>query len=441
MALNSIIEAEVETAVIFGKTWKLHVDKVLNLSIKDNIRIIEESISYLKDKGLKVIFDAEHYFDGYKSDPEYAIDVINAAYSSGAEISVLCDTNGGTLTKELQQIVRETVKKTKGKKGIHTHDDSGLAVANTIISINEGVRHIQGTINGLGERCGNADLCQILPNLNFKTKFNTLISNKPKEEQLEDLTSLSQYVYQLTNLSGRFNQPYVGRNAFTHKGGIHVDALLKTPKTYEHLDPKLVGNRRTLSVSELSGRASIVKIAEDLNLKILKRGDLANKVLRKIKNLESQGYHFENAQASVNLILLREAKLLGETFTIKSWKVTSGFDKKLSCRAEVFVEMFNDEYHEFADGVGPVHALDQSFKNAVMRRFPKLSNTNLINYKVTVIDSEMGTASVVRVFIEFEDDAHRWATTAVSSNVLEASTKALADGYTYKLAIDKLRIA
>jgi len=437
--LTEVVSAGVKTAVVFGKVWPLHVEKVLNISLDENLDLIRDSIAYLKDCGLEVIFDAEHYFDGYKSNKSYALEVLRVAEEAGAHTLVLCDTNGGSLPQEVYNITLESAKGVKSILGIHAHNDAGLAVANTIMAVSAGARHIQGTINGLGERCGNADLCQILPTLQFKMGYDVVLSDKPPQKRLSDLTALSQYVYELANIPSNPNQPYVGRNAFKHKAGVHVDAVLKTPSAYEHIDPTLLGNVRGISISELSGRASVVNLASELNLDLGKDDRLVNEVLEEVKKLEAEGYHFENAKASVHLLLLRKAGLLTTPFRIISWKASSTMDGEAKCAAEVTVDISGEVYREEATGVGPVHALDVAFKRAVLQKFPQLSNTNLINYKVTVIDSIMGTASVVRVFIEFEDNNKRWATTSVSPNIIEASIKALAEGYTYKLALDNLQ--
>jgi 2-isopropylmalate synthase len=260
------------------------------------------------------------------------------------------------------------------------------------------------------------------------------------ERQLEKLTAISEYIYDLTNIVRRGNQPYVGKNAFTHKAGVHVDAQLKNYSAYEHIDPSLIGNQRELSISELSGKSSVIKAAAELNIKLGKGEELVERVLRKVKELESQGYFFENAQASVHLILLNEAGLLQQPFQITSWRATSEMNNDRHCTAEIVVDVGGEVYHEETRGVGPVHALDVAFKRAVLHRFPQLASTNLVNYKVTVVDSLTGTASVVRVFIEFEDNGYHWATTAVSPNILEASVKALSEGYVYKLAVDKYHL-
>ncbi|MBI4258170.1 MAG: citramalate synthase, partial [Thaumarchaeota archaeon] len=433
--LSMLVDAGVKTAVIFGKSWDLHVTDILRTTLEENMNMVTESIEYLKSHGLKVIYDAEHFFDGFKNNPEYALSVVSAAAEAGAQTIVLCDTNGGTLTHEVTDIAQQVRKKISIPLGIHCHNDAGLAVANTIASVLAGISHVQGTINGLGERCGNADLCQVLPILQFKMHYNTLSSKQSSEESLKGLTTISRYVYQLLNMNPVPQQPFVGKNAFAHKAGVHVDAVIKHLKAYEHMEPTLLGNNRSLVVSELAGKAGIIREASEIGLDLEKNAGAAEKVLQKIKELESKGYQFENAKASIHLLLLKEMKLIKEPFIVKYWRSTIVREDKPEASAEVVVTVGDSDYHETAEGVGPVHALDQALRKALRRRFPELNKVNLINYKVTVVDSVSGTASYVRVFIEFEDDGKHWATTSVSENILEASAAALVEGYTYKLTL------
>lgn len=430
-----LLDAGVKTAVIFGKSWDLHVKDVLKTTLEENLNMITDSIEYLRTNGLNVIYDAEHFFDGFKNNTDYALAAISAAADAGAQTIVLCDTNGGTLTHEITNIATQVGKKTVKPLGIHCHNDTGQAVANTVASVLAGITHVQGTINGLGERCGNADLCQVLPILQFKMHYNSLSSRQTPEEALKGLTALSRYVYQLLNMNPTPQQPFVGRNAFAHKAGVHVDAVIKHLKAYEHMDPSLIGNSRALVVSELAGKAGIVREAAEIGLDLEKNASAAEKVLQRIKELESKGYQFENAKASVHLILLKETGLLQDPFAVKYWRSTILREDKPESSAEVVVTVGEADYHETAKGVGPVHALDQALRKALQRRFPELGKVSLINYKVTVVDSVSGTASYVRVFIEFEDDGKHWATTSVSENILEASATALVEGYTYKLAL------
>ncbi|MCP8306461.1 MAG: citramalate synthase [archaeon] len=437
--LTSLLNTGVNTVVIFGKSWDLHVAEVLQTTLDENLEIVRDSIEYLKNHDLNVIFDAEHFFDGFKGNHEYALRVVKTAEEAGAEVIVLCDTNGGTLTPDVQHIVEKVKAELKAPLGIHCHNDSGLATANAVIAISAGVRHIQCTINGLGERCGNTDLCQILPILHFKMGLRALYNDKPIDEQLKNLSTLSKYVYDLTNLPPDPYQPYVGKNAFAHKGGVHIDAILKQPKAYEHIDPILVGNRRELSISELSGRASVANMAQGLGLKLDKRSDVVDKVLEEIKSMEAQGYRVEDADATVHLILLRAMGYELYPFKVQRWSVSTIKNGVNFTSGEIMVKVGDEVLHEVSVGVGPVHALDQALRKALLKRFPQLKNVTLLNYKVTVVDSGSGTASTVRTFIEFKDHDLQWATTALSENIIEASATALIDGYAYRLILDEVR--
>jgi len=439
LMLNALLETEVKTVVIFGKSWDLHVTDVLQTTLDENLRMAEDSIEYLKNHGFNVIFDAEHFFDGFKGNYEYALRVVKKAEEVGAKVIVLCDTNGGTLTSDIQSIVKRTKAKLKTPIGIHCHNDSGLATANTLMAVLAGVNHVQGTINGLGERCGNADLCQVLPALHFKMNLRALINNKPVSEQLKDLSALSKYVYELTNLPPNPYQPYVGKNAFAHKGGVHIDAILKQSRAYEHIEPFLVGNRRELSISELSGRASVMNMALRLGIKLDKQSDVVDKVLDEIKLMEAKGYHIEDANATVHLIFLKAMGYSLYPFQVQLWRVSTMKNNFKFTSGEVMVKVEDKVLYEASIGVGPVHALDQALRKALLKCFPQLKNVNLINYKVTVVDSASGTASTVRVFIEFKDDSLQWATTASSDNIIDASATALIDGYAYRLIIDEIK--
>jgi|TARA_B100000315_G_C14577449_1_gene588619 2-isopropylmalate synthase len=435
ISLSQVLDTQTETVVLFGKSWQLHVKEVLNTTLEENLNMIYDSIRYLREQGREIIFDAEHYFDGFKSDPDYALRTLMSAEKAGARAIVLCDTNGGTLTHDVELITRKTVTKIGSKVGVHCHNDTGLAVANTLAAVKSGVSHIQGTVNGFGERCGNADLCQVIPSLKFKMGLDVLGKGKTSKESLKELTSLSRYVYELTNIPPKAHQPYVGSGAFSHKAGMHVNAILKHSGAYEHIDPEVVGNKRRFLISELAGKSGIVKIASDLGFDIAKRSDVVENILEQVKKLESEGYHLENADATLSLIILKELNQNIEPFKIRRWKVSIIKEKTMKVNAEVTVEVNGESYHEFGEGVGPVHSLDIAIRKALIRRFSYLDKVRLINYKVTVVDSVGGTASPVRVFIEFREDGHRWAATSVSGNITEASKRALAEGYTYWLLL------
>jgi|TARA_B100000315_G_scaffold12886_1_gene12142 2-isopropylmalate synthase len=433
VSLSQLLDTKTETVVLFGKSWGLHVKNVLNTTFEENLNMIFDSIKYLRSHEREVIFDAEHYFDGYKSDPDYAIKTLKVAEKAGARALVLCDTNGGTLTHDIGRITEKTVAAINSMVGVHCHNDAGVAVANTLSAVKAGASHIQGTINGFGERCGNADLCQVIPSLKYKMNLDILGNDKTSKENLKELTSLSKYVYELTNIPPKPHQPYVGSGAFSHKAGMHVNAILKHSSAYEHINPEVVGNKRKFLVSELAGRSGIIRVAKDLGFDIADRTDVAEKVMVQVKKLESEGYHLENADATLSLIILKELNQNIEPFKIRRWKVSITKEKTMKVIAEVTVEVNGKDYHEFGEGIGPVHSLDIAIRKALVRRFSDLDKVRLVNYKVTVVDSVGGTASPVRVFIEFREDGLRWAATSVSGNITEASKRALIDGYTYWL--------
>jgi 2-isopropylmalate synthase len=433
-SLNAIVEADVPVAVIFGKSWTLHVTEVLRCSLDENLMMVTESVEYLVDHGLEVVFDAEHFFDGYKESPGYALSVLRCAAEGGARTVVLCDTNGGTLPHEVERIVGEVMEELGGRVrlGIHTHDDTGCAVANSLLAVKEGARHVQGTMIGLGERCGNADLTQVVPTLVLKMGFDCLGGNA--REKLPRLREVALTVSELTGFPVPPNHPYIGRNAFAHKAGVHIDAVLKTPRAYEHVDPSSVGNERSFSVSELAGRSAIVEAARRLGLSLTK--EEAGRVLEEVKRVEAEGNHLEGAEATVALVLLRALGMLKEPFRLISWSVETGYDGgSLRSRATVTVSVGESIVSSSGHGVGPVHALDVALRRALVSRFRELEEIGLSNYKVSVIDSGNGTSAGVRVYTEFRRGHRIWSTTALSRNVVDASVKALVDGYVYALVI------
>lgn len=435
ISMRAFMESGVKTAVIFGKSWLLHVDKVLKVTPEDNLELIRQTVGYLKDRGLNVIYDAEHFFDGYKDDADYTMSTIEVAEGAGADVIALADTNGGSMPWEVEEITKEAMKSVKRMVGIHAHNDAGMGVSNTLAAVRAGARHVQGTLNGLGERCGNADLCQVLPDLVFKMGFEVLEGDSKKK--LKGLKVLSSYVYELLNLRPNSQQPYVGDNAFAHKGGVHVDAVLKERRAYEHIDPSLVGNRRKISVSELSGKAVIVNEARKLGLKLDKHSEVVGRILNKVKKLESEGYHLENANATVHILMLEELGHELEPFKLQNWVVVSSNWSGAS--ADVLVKVGDEWISRSGEGVGPVHAVDVALKKALSMKFKILKKVELVNYKVSVIDGVSGTASKVRVFTEFQEGGRRWATTWVAPNIIDASCKALADGYVYRLVAEGLK--
>jgi 2-isopropylmalate synthase len=435
--LRAILDSGTECATIFGKSWGFHVKTVLRTSERRNLEMIEESVRYLREQGLEVIFDAEHFYDGYKANPEYALSTIEAAERGGAQVMVLCDTNGGCLPGEVGEITAKAGEAVSTKLGFHGHNDSGCAVANTIESVLSGAQHVQGTINGIGERCGNTDLCVLLPNIEHKLKVGTVMRDRRREERLFKLKEASEYLYEIMNMRRDLHQPYVGDLAFSHKGGMHADAVSKHPHSYEHIDPALVGNARSMSVSELSGKASIVSKAKEFGFDLDKSDERTASILRRVKSMEARGYHLLNADATVYLLMSEEMGILRETFDVLEWRTLSSTDRegKGFSEATVKVKVGEEIIHTIAEGDGPVNAQDLALRKALRPFFPQIEAVELINYKVTVINME-GTASAVEVFVEFDADSKRWSTVGVSENVLEASKIALVHGYRYFLQLN-----
>ncbi len=438
---QSLVQAKTEAVTIFGKTWTIHVKEALNTTLEHNLQIIEDSVRYLKSRVSQVFYDAEHFFDGFKEDPEYALETLKRAYQAGADCLCLCDTNGGTLPHEIREIIQR-VKAVLGENvplGIHAHNDSECAVANSLEAVLLGASQVQGTINGIGERCGNANLCSIIPNLVLKMGYQISAG-----EVLFKLTEVSRFVFEIANLPHPSRLPYVGRSAFAHKGGVHVSAVLKSPRTYEHIDPTLVGNVRRVLVSELSGKSNIIYKARELGIELDTESALINKIVEEIKKLEAEGYEFEAAEASLELMIYR---LMGEPkqyFELLNYKV---FDQKKygdtsQAEATVIVRVppgVGEVEHTAALGNGPVNALDNALRKALERFYPQIKEMELEDYKVRVLPGLPGTASKVRVFILSKAKGIKWGTVGVSTDILEASCQALIDSYTYKLFLDKKR--
>ncbi|MHB9093175.1 MAG: citramalate synthase [Eubacteriales bacterium] len=436
--IQSILESGVKTATVFGKSWDFHVTHALKTSLKENIRIITDSVRYLKSKGLEVLYDAEHFFDGYKNNPSYALKTILAAQEAGADLLCLCDTNGGSLPTEVMEIVRTVVGKVRVPVGIHAHNDGELAVANSLVAVQAGAVQVQGTINGYGERCGNANLCSIIPNLVFKLGYECL-----PEEKLTGMTELSRYVSELANLNPNLHQPYVGNSAFAHKGGIHVSALLKNPETYEHIQPETVGNIRRVLVSELSGMSNIIYKAEELELDIdLNQTNPETKaVLEQIKELEHQGFQFEGADASFELLLRKGFNGYHEPFNLETLRIIMEKRENNEIYSEAIIKLRvgGEIVHTAAEGNGPVNALDNALRKALEGCYPNIHDMKLADYKVRVLDGNSGTGALVRVLIETHDHYDSWGTVGVSSNIIEASWQALVDSVAYGLLRNKKR--
>lgn len=429
--LKRILESGAQAATLVGKSWDFHVHTALQTTLEENLAMIYDSIAYLKQQGLEVIFDAEHFFDGYKNNPEYAVSVLKKAHEAGADWLVMCDTNGGTLPHEIGGIV--TTLRTglpQANLGIHTHNDCELAVANTLSAVQAGARQVQGTINGYGERCGNANLCSIIPNLQLKLGYECI-----GEERLKQLTNTARYVSEIANVNMPVNQPYVGNAAFAHKGGIHVSAILRDSRTYEHIVPEWVGNKQRVLVSDLAGQSNIVSKAHEMGLDFDQTNEHSRKVIDKIKDLEHQGYTFEAADASLELLLREAGEDMKELFTFESFKMLVEKTAGRPVVSEAFVKLnvAGNNVYTAAEGNGPVNALDNALRKALVQYFPAIKEMHLSDYKVRVLDEKDATAAKVRVLIESRDINNSWNTVGVSGNVIEASWEALVDSMRYAL--------
>jgi 2-isopropylmalate synthase len=429
----ALVDAHTPVVTVVGKTSMLHVTDVLQTTPDENLRMIRESLAYLKSLGKEVIYDAEHFFDGSKLDYEYALDTIAAAVEGGADVVVLCDTNGGSMPWEVEQYVtavRETFPQVK--IGIHTHNDGELAVANSLAAVRAGAVHIQGTINGYGERCGNANLVSIIPDLELKMGVQCL----PERDHLRHLTTLSRTVAEIANLAPDNHLAYVGKSAFAHKGGIHVAAIRRNVDSYQHIDPALVGNEMRVLVSDLSGQGNLLSKAEELGLDVSKQE--AVEVLEQIKRLENEGYVFEGAEASVAVRLHRAKPGYRPIFTLIDFTVmVSARDdyEQSAAQAMVKVDIDGDVIHTAADGNGPVNALDLALRKALLPRYPQVADFQLADYKVRIPDSNNGTAARTRVLIDTTSDAERWSTVGAGTNIIQASWFALVDSVEYGLSL------
>lgn len=428
--LNALLAAETPTVTIFGKTWKLHSEIGLGITDEENEQLIYESVRFLKDHGRRVIYDAEHFFDGYKDNSEFAVRMLQAAEAGGADVITLCDTNGGTLPVEVSGIITDIRKALKTKIGIHTHNDSELAVANSLAAIAAGARHVQGTINGVGERCGNANLCSIIPNILLKLNMKTV-----QDIDLGALTHLSNFVCEVMNLVPNIRAPYVGHAAFAHKGGIHVSAVIKDSRMYEHVEPKMVGNQQRVLVSDLAGQSNIRYKAKEFGVDLDQDKELARKVVDAIKTLEHKGYQFEGAEASFELILRSKMNEFTPFFNVLYSKINVVNDVVGYSTVEVVlkVEVNGEIEHTASEGNGPVNALDKALRKALLRFYPEIALVKLVDYKVRVIDEKDGTGANVRVIIQSSDGHESWSTVGVSVNIIEASLQALSDSMNYSL--------
>ena len=434
--IQALLDAGTNVCTVVGKTSTLHVTDVLKTTLDENLRIIEDSVRYLVSQGRRVIYDAEHFFDGYKAEPEYALKTLQAAINGGAEIVILCDTNGGSLPWEVEEIAT-TIAETGMPFGIHTHNDGECAVANTLAAVKAGATQVQGTINGYGERCGNANLCSIIPDLELKMDTPCL-----PEGQLPHLYEVSRFVAEVANLAPDNHMAYVGRSAFAHKGGIHVAAMRRNVLSYQHIDPTLVGNQMRVVVSELSGRGNLLSKAEEFGLDVSNGADVAG-VLNEIKELESNGFSFEAAEASVAVMMRRQQPDYTPFFELVDYTVFVEHRRGRGMVTEATVKVIagGEAMHTAAEGNGPVNALDNALRKALSPIYPALQQFHLADYKVRILDGNNGTAATTRVLIDTQNQHELWSTVGASPNIIEASWRALADSIEYGLMLHEEEFA
>ncbi len=440
--LSALVASGAPAITIFGKTWDIHVRDALRISLDDNLGLIEDSLRFLRSRVEELFYDAEHFFDGFKNNPEYALATLERAIAGGADCLVLCDTNGGTLPNELPDIIAEVkklVERTgyRGGFGIHAHNDSECAVANSLIAVNLGARQVQGTMNGFGERCGNANLTSIMPALALKMDYDFTAA-----AYMERLSDTARFVSEIANIPHNKYQPYVGMAAFAHKGGIHVSAVERNPLTYEHIRPEQVGNSRRVLISDLSGKSNILHKARKFGLKLESGDPVVASILKKLKELENQGFQYEGAEASFELMMRRAMGAQPQYFQLQSFRVIdqkSDMEHPPQAEATIRLEVGGESVHTAALGDGPVNALDNALRKALTRFYPCLADMWLNDYKVRVLTSEHGTGAGVRVLIESCDRQSQWSTVGVSHDILEASWQALVDAISYKLMKDECR--
>ncbi len=432
-SIKALLDAQTPICTLVGKTSPFHVKEVLRTTHEENLRIIEESVAYLVDKGRRVIYDAEHFFDGCKEDQAYALETLAAAARGGADTLVLCDTNGGSLPWEIEDLTRIVRASVDGPIGIHCHDDGGCAVANTLVAVRAGARHVQGTINGYGERCGNANLCVVLPHLEINVGRRCM-----EPENLDQLFDLSRFVAEVANLAQDEHMAFVGRSAFAHKGGIHASAVRRAVDSYQHIDPALVGNQTRVVVSELAGRASLQSKAEELGISTGDDSQFVD-VLNRIKELEARGFSFEAAGASVAMMLERHTSDYKPPFELIDYTTIVEHRERrgMVTEATVKIRVGEDILHTAAEGNGPVNALDRALRKALLPAFPQLETFHLVDYKVRILDSESATQATTRVLVDTQNKTSRWSTVGASTNIIEASWLALVDSIEYGLLIDQ----
>ncbi len=431
--LQELVASQAKTITIFGKSSDFHVLDVLKTTLEENLQMIYDSVHFLKSKTTEVFYDAEHFFDAYKKNPDYALKTILKAQDAKANYIILCDTNGGTLPEDIRRIIHEVKAHIKTPLGIHCHNDLDLAVANSLIAIETGARQIQGTFNGLGERCGNADLTTIIGILHTKTNFKSIPASKIKQ-----LTEAAYFISEISNIKLQDNHAFVGHSAFAHKGGVHIDAMLKNLQAYEHLDPNTVGNHRRFLTSELAGKMPIVIKAQALGITLDKKSEATKNILKLLQDKELEGYQFEAADASFEILVKRQLKEYKPFFDLESFKVTTEKrnDGKTFAEASLRIAINGQKEFSASDGDGPVDALDRALRKVLTKFYPNLKEMHLTDYKVRVINSKAATAAKVRVLIESQDETDSWTTVGVHENVIEASWEALIDSIEYKLLKD-----
>jgi 2-isopropylmalate synthase len=428
--IQALLDSHTPVCTIFGKTWRLHVTDVLLTTLEDNLRIIEDSVAYLRAQGRRVIYDAEHFFDGYKADSAYALETLQAAIRGGAEMIVLCDTNGGTLPWDVEHIIRDVRRAAPTPIGIHAHNDGESAVINSLTAVREGAIQVQGTINGVGERCGNVNLISVIANLELKMGYKCL-----PEGKITHLYDLSHFVSEVANLTPDEHMPFVGKSAFAHKGGVHVAAMRRNASSYQHVDPALVGNKMRVVVSDLSGRGNMLSKAEEHGVEV--EGEEVVSVLNEVKELEARGFSFEAAEASVAIMLKRQEYGYKPPFELIDFFVNVEHRDKRGIFAEatVKVRVQGEVLHTAAEGNGPVNALDLALRKALVGYYPQIEKFHLSDYKVRILDSDRGTEATTRVLIDTRNSSSRWSTVGAGTNIIEASWRALADSMEYGLMI------
>lgn len=432
--VQSLLRADTPAVAIFGKSWDFHVTNVIKTTLEENFKMIYDTILFFKTKNKEVVFDAEHFFDGYKANPEYSMKALKSAVEAGADSICLCDTNGGTFPMDIYEITLKVVKEFGAAVGIHCHNDNGMAVANSIMAVQAGASQVQGTFNGFGERCGNANLCTIIPNLQLKMGYKCI-----PDENIMNLTPTARFISEVANKIHDESDPYVGNSAFAHKGGMHIDAVHKDPSSFEHIDPEIVGNARKILMSEVSGRSTILSKINEVEPTITKDSPETKLIIERLKELEHEGYQFEGAESSFELIIRKVLGKYKPFFELKEFKVIVNEPtiNSVNSSAMIKVQVGKQEEITAAEGDGPVNALDNAVRKALERFYPQIKEMKLTDYKVRVLDSASATAAKVRVLVESTDGREVWTTIGVSTDIIDASWKALVDSIEYKLSRDQ----